>query len=160
MTALVCIVNMNRDIRWSKTLAIMNSRVHCRKLNIACVRWHYAQQSSPSPVRASTFESYSAIVDAPVFRGKRLIAREVQEIQTWWLASMNVVDCVHAAGEGGVQCFFTARRNARIASAVLATAIPSVCLSVRSSACPSVTRRYCVRTTARCSLHCQIAKCV
>ena len=26
---------------------------------------------------------------------------------------------------------FTARRNARIASAVLATAIPSVCLSVR-----------------------------
>jgi len=32
---------------------------------------------------------------------------------------------------------FTARRNARIASAVLATAIPSVCLSV----CPSVTRR-------------------
>jgi len=45
--------------------------------------------------------------------------------------------------------FFTARRNARIASAVLATAIPSVrpsvCLSVRLS----VTRRYCVKTTAR-----------
>ena len=43
---------------------------------------------------------------------------------------------------------FTAR-NARIASAVLATAIPSVrpsvCLSVRLS----VTRRYCVKTTAR-----------
>jgi len=36
---------------------------------------------------------------------------------------------------------FTARRNARIASAVLATAIPSVR--------PSVTRRYCVKTTAR-----------
>ena len=36
---------------------------------------------------------------------------------------------------------FTARRNARIASAVLATAIPSVC--------PSVTRRYSVKTTAR-----------
>jgi len=33
----------------------------------------------------------------------------------------------------------TARRNARIASAVLATGIPSVCLSV----CPSLTRRYC-----------------
>jgi len=32
---------------------------------------------------------------------------------------------------------FTARRNDRIASAVLATAIPSVCLSVR----PSVTKR-------------------
>jgi len=35
---------------------------------------------------------------------------------------------------------FTARRNARIASAVLAIAIPSVCLSV--------THRYCVKTTA------------
>ena len=40
---------------------------------------------------------------------------------------------------------FTARRNARIASAVLATAIPSVRLSL----CLSVTRRYCVKTTAR-----------
>ena len=40
---------------------------------------------------------------------------------------------------------FTARRNARIASAVLAITIPFVCLSVR----PSVTRRYCVKTTAR-----------
>jgi len=39
---------------------------------------------------------------------------------------------------------FTARRNARIASAVLATAIPSVCLSVR----PSLTRRCCVKMTA------------
>jgi len=35
---------------------------------------------------------------------------------------------------------FTARRNARIASTVLAMAFPSVC--------PSVTRRYCVKTTA------------
>ena len=45
--------------------------------------------------------------------------------------------------------FITARRNARIASAVLATAIPSVCLSVCLSVRPSVTRRYCVKTTAR-----------
>ena len=37
------------------------------------------------------------------------------------------------------------KRNARIASAVLATAIPSV----RPSVCLSVTRRYCVKTTAR-----------
>jgi len=36
-------------------------------------------------------------------------------------------------------------RNARIASAVLATAIPSV----HPSVCPSVTRRYYVKTTAR-----------
>ena len=39
----------------------------------------------------------------------------------------------------------TALRNARIASAVLATAIPSVYVSVRLS----VTRRYCVKTTPR-----------
>ena len=39
------------------------------------------------------------------------------------------------------QLIFTVRRNARIASAVLASAIPSVCLSV--------TLRYCVKKTAR-----------
>jgi len=43
----------------------------------------------------------------------------------------------------------TARRNARIASAVLAIAIPSVYLSVCLSVRPSVTRRNCVKTTAR-----------
>ena len=48
---------------------------------------------------------------------------------------------------------FTARRNARIASAVLATAIPSVCLSHAGI----VSKRLHV---ARCSLHCWIAKCV
>jgi len=42
-------------------------------------------------------------------------------------------------------CLITARRNAGIASAVLAIAIPSVCLSVHLS----FTRRYCVKTTAR-----------
>jgi len=46
---------------------------------------------------------------------------------------------------GYTNLIFAARRNDRIASAVLATAIPSVCPSV----CPSVTRRYCVKTTAR-----------
>jgi len=43
------------------------------------------------------------------------------------------------------QSVFTARR---IASAVLATAIPSVRLSV----CPPITRRYCVKTTARSTM--------
>ena len=43
---------------------------------------------------------------------------------------------------------FYSARNARIASAVLATAIPSVRLSV----CLSVTRRYCVKTTARSTM--------
>jgi len=44
---------------------------------------------------------------------------------------------------------FYSARNARIASAVLATAILSVCLSICLSVRPSVTRRYCVKTTAR-----------
>ena len=60
---------------------------------------------------------------------------------------------------------FTARRNARIASAVLAIAIPSVCpsvslsvrLSVRLSHAGIVSKRLHV---ARCSLYYQIAKCV
>jgi len=44
---------------------------------------------------------------------------------------------------------FYSARNARIASAVLATAIPSVCPSVSPSVRPSVTCRYCVKTAAR-----------
>jgi len=56
---------------------------------------------------------------------------------------------------GCIVSSFTARRNARIASAVLATAIPSVCPSVRPSVCLSQRRHV-----ARCSLHCQIARCV
>ena len=45
------------------------------------------------------------------------------------------------------------RRNARIASAALAIAFPSV----RPSRAGIVSKR---RHVARCSLHCQIAKCV
>ena len=56
---------------------------------------------------------------------------------------------------------FYSARNARIASAVLATAIPSVrpsvCLSVRLSHAGIVSKR---RHVARCSLHRWIAKCV
>ena len=53
---------------------------------------------------------------------------------------------------------FTACRNARIASAVLATAIPSVCPSIclsvrRPSHAGIVSKR---RHVARCSLHCWI----
>jgi len=44
---------------------------------------------------------------------------------------------------------FYSARNARIASSVLAIAIPSVRLSL----CPSVTRQYCVKTTARSTVH-------
>ena len=55
--------------------------------------------------------------------------------------------------------FYSAPQCSSIASAVLATAIPSVCLSV----CPSVRLTHAgivskQRHVARCSLHCQIAK--
>jgi len=61
--------------------------------------------------------------------------------------------------------FSTARRNARIASAVLATAIPSVCPSVCPSVGPSVRPSHAGTVSkrlhvARCSLDCRIAKCV
>ena len=74
-----------------------------------------------------------------------------------WIASLPIFRYTTA-----VDVIFTARRNARIASAILATAIPSVChLSVCLSVCPShagiVSKR---RHVARCSLHCRIAKCV
>jgi len=51
---------------------------------------------------------------------------------------------------------FAARRNARIASAVLAIAILSVCLSVCHTPVLLSERQH----VARCSLHFQIAKCV
>jgi len=53
---------------------------------------------------------------------------------------MNILDLF-----GADHFIFTACRNAHIASAVLAIAIPSVCLSVR----PSVTHWYCLKMTAR-----------
>ena len=49
---------------------------------------------------------------------------------------------------------FTARRNARIASAVLAVPIPSLCLSVRLSHAGIVSKRLHV---APCSMHCPTA---
>jgi len=58
------------------------------------------------------------------------------------LANSNICHVLKGMGFTNI---FTARRNARIASAVLAIAIPSVRLSV----CLSDIRRYCVKTTAR-----------
>jgi len=59
------------------------------------------------------------------------------------------------------KCDFYSARSARIASAVLATAIPSVCPSVRPSVRLShagiVSKR---RHVARCSFHRWIAECV
>jgi len=58
------------------------------------------------------------------------------------------------SSSSGIAIVFTAHRNARIASAVLAIAIPpSICLSYAGI----VSKR---RNVARCSLHSQIAKCV
>jgi len=61
--------------------------------------------------------------------------------------------CLHSPATLWLVLIFTARRNACIASAVLATAIPSVCPSYAGI----VLKR---RHVARCSLHRWIAKCV
>jgi len=70
-----------------------------------------------------------------------------------------IVTCFNAAINIALKRIFvfTARRNARIASAVLATAIPSVRLCVRPSHAGIVSKR---RHVARCSLHRWIPKCV
>ena len=77
----------------------------------------------------------------------------VDQDSTWYGACRLDPGDIVADGDGrrreGVRQIFTARRNARIASAVLDTAIPSVFPSVCPSVCLSVTRRYCVKTTAR-----------
>ena len=82
----------------------------------------------------------------PKYDNSRHIDPHFEEVRggvdPWWMARWK------AGAEfllSVIELLFTARCNARIASAVLATAIPSVWLSV----CPSVTRRYCVKTTAR-----------
>ena len=76
--------------------------------------------------------------------------------------------CQHSLLDGKFDCLavipacdiFTARCNARIASAVLCygnSVCLSVCPSVRWTQAGIVSKR---RHVARCSLHCQIAKCV
>ena len=70
--------------------------------------------------------------------------------------SRNAVTSLYISDGHLAKVTFYSARNARIASAVLATAIPSVCPSVRPSVClsvrPSDTRRYCVKTTARSTM--------
>ena len=67
----------------------------------------------------------------------------------------NVPICILPSQKKNYWPVFTERRNARIESAVLATAIPSVRPYVCLSVCPShagiVSKR---RHVARCSLHC------
>jgi len=85
----------------------------------------------------------------------------IDTIYTVSQKSPTYTTCYNFYIHSSIATIFTARRNARIASAALAIAIPSVCLSVRPSVCLShdgivSTRQH----VARCSLHCQIAKCV
>ena len=69
--------------------------------------------------------------------------------------------CISSVSFVRIESNFYSARNARIASAVLATAIPSVrlsvCPSVRLSHAGIVSKR---RHVARCSFHRWIAKCV
>ena len=73
-------------------------------------------------------------------------------------AALNRGRHLYSAGRSSpLSRIFTARRNARIASVVLAIAIPYVRPSVCQSHAGIVSKR---RHVARCSLHCWIAKCV
>jgi len=88
----------------------------------------------------------------------QLKAAYMNAMQIMRVAQTGLTDYTHS--KYSQQCFYSAC-NARIASAVLATAIPSVCLSVRLSVCLShagiVSKR---RHVARCSFHRWIGKCV
>jgi len=82
---------------------------------------------------------------------KRILARCGLMVAIWfdWENSR--------AGDQRDQIDFYSARNDRIASAVLATAVPSVSLSVCPSHAGIVSKR---RHVARCSLQRWIAKCV
>jgi len=88
------------------------------------------------PLRGCKIASCS--LPADIWQLWWLVARCSQLVGKHWTLVLEVSVCVPVFFRFRV---FTARRNARIASAVLATAIPSVR--------PSGTRRYCVKTTAR-----------
>ena len=79
-------------------------------------------------------------------------------VEPWWMARWKALAEFLLSV---IELLFYSARNARIASAVLATAIPSVCpsvcLSVRLSHAGIVSKRWHV---ARCSFHRWIAKCV
>jgi len=98
---------------------------------------------------------------AEVCRAISLQLRHVSTIGKKNLLSSSIsFTCPHNMVNFGIvasKIVFTAHRNARIASAVLAIAIPSVHLSVRLSHAGIVSKR---RHIARCSLHRWIAKCV
>jgi len=70
----------------------------------------------------------------PIFLRAQRYASAVLTMALSRRLSLTSPSSIEPAGRiGALGAVFTARRNARIASAVLAIAIPSVCLSVRPS---------------------------
>ena len=67
------------------------------------------------------------------------VVERILEHRIWQQIEVGDMQFGFMKGKGTTDAIFTACRNNRIASAVLATAIPSVCLSV----CPSVRLSVC-----------------
>ena len=86
-------------------------------------------QQTSRPLLSKLCERLQILVFDPHFEEVR------GGVEPWLMAHWNA--CVELL-LSVIELLFTALRNAHIAIAVLATAIPYVC--------PSVTRRYCVKT--------------
>ena len=116
----------------------------------------------PAALKADCIDARTGTVDSCILLlyVAQWPARTVTEALRWSLDRLlpvrRVIDFVYWQLDSQVDSFYSAR-NARIASAVIATAIPSVRLSVRPSHAGIVSKR---RHVARCSLHHWIAKCV
>ena len=112
------------------------------------------RRQKPDAVIGSEYHHSSSLQTKQTVTGILLLSNEQRAVTP-------LEECDIMLLDDAIICRFYSARNARIASAVLATAIPSVRLSVRPSVCPShagiVSKR---RHVARCSLHCRMAKCV
>ena len=108
---------------------------------------HFAAYDSPQPTRGWWPEAPIFILLTTHAKCNKQVSNETAYFQHAVIPTRSryVAIFSHWFSRQTSLSLFTARRNACIASAVLAIAIPTVCLSV----CPSVTRRYCVKTTAR-----------
>jgi len=109
------------------------------------LKWHLRQVNSKRSISHSNV-NYDVINDVISGFAKVVVQRCGFH---HWIAQR--ISC------GEVVSVFYSARNARIASAVLATAIPSVCQYVRLSHAGIVSKR---RHVARCSFHRWIGKCV
>jgi len=112
-----------------------------------------------SSVILSIYKGKSDPMECGSYRGIKLlehvmkVVERILEHRIWQQIEVGDMQFGFMKGKGTTDAIFTARRNAPIASAVLAVAFSSVCPSHAGI----VSKQLHVE---RCSLHCQIAKCV